>query len=120
MVMSGRILPTHFPCRRSIFACALLNSQPMGFYQPAQLVQDCRRHGVRVLPADVRYSGWDSSLECWQGQAAVRLGLRQVKGMRQQAALRIEQQREQSPFNHAQDLPSYIRTYSRHLKSRKN
>ncbi len=45
------------------FCCALLNSQPMGFYQPAQLVQDAQRHGVKVLPADVRYSDWDCTLE---------------------------------------------------------
>ncbi|MFC1695151.1 error-prone DNA polymerase [Pseudomonadota bacterium] len=45
------------------FCCALLNSQPMGFYQPAQLVQDAQRHDVKVLPADVRYSDWDCTLE---------------------------------------------------------
>jgi len=55
-------LKRHHP---AAFACALLNAQPMGFYAPAQLVQDARRHGVRVLPADVRFSAWDCSLEPW-------------------------------------------------------
>jgi error-prone DNA polymerase len=53
-------LKCHHP---AAFTCALLNSQPMGFYQPAQLVQDAQRHGVKVLPADVRYSDWDCTLE---------------------------------------------------------
>jgi len=51
------------------FCCALLNSQPMGFYQPSQLVQDAQRHGVKVLPADVRYSNWDCTLEDNWGQS---------------------------------------------------
>jgi error-prone DNA polymerase len=46
-----------------VFACALLNAQPMGFYQPAQIVRDAREHGVTVLPVDVNYSGWDCTLE---------------------------------------------------------
>ena len=53
-------LKCHFP---AAFACALLNSQPMGFYAPAQIVRDAREHGVRVLPVDVNASGWDCSLE---------------------------------------------------------
>ena len=53
-------LKCHFP---AAFACALLNSQPMGFYAPAQIVRDAREHGVLVLPADVNCSGWDCSLE---------------------------------------------------------
>ncbi|MGD8680811.1 MAG: DNA polymerase III subunit alpha, partial [Lysobacterales bacterium] len=57
-------LKRHHP---AAFTCALLNSQPMGFYQPAQLVQDAQRHGVKVLPADVRYSDWDCTLEEREG-----------------------------------------------------
>jgi error-prone DNA polymerase len=53
-------LKCHHP---AAFACALLNSQPMGFYAPAQIINDARRHGVRVLPVDVRFSGWDCGLE---------------------------------------------------------
>src|SRR5512139_1459281 len=64
------------------FACALLNSQPMGFYAPAQIVQDARRHGVEVRSADVLASEWDCTLEeAGEGRHALRLGLRQVKGL---------------------------------------
>jgi error-prone DNA polymerase len=64
------------------FTCALLNSQPMGFYSASQLVQDVRRHGVEVRPVDVNASDWDSSLERREdGMPALRLGLRQVKGL---------------------------------------
>ncbi|WP_163717771.1 error-prone DNA polymerase [Mangrovibacterium lignilyticum] len=67
-----------------IFAAALLNSQPMGFYQPAQIVIDARRHGVQVRPVDINFSEWDNTLEEKDGNfCAVRLGFRQVKGLRQ-------------------------------------
>ncbi|MFC1719942.1 error-prone DNA polymerase [Pseudomonadota bacterium] len=82
------------------FCCALLNSQPMGFYQPSQLVQDAQRHGVKVLPADVRYSNWDCTLE----NTFLRLGLRMIKGMRKDSALRLEQARREHPFSCVQDL----------------
>jgi error-prone DNA polymerase len=67
------------------FCAALLNSQPMGFYQPAQLVRDAREHGVEVRPPDVGSSTWDCALEPVEGRRlrAVRLGLRQVKGLKQ-------------------------------------
>jgi error-prone DNA polymerase len=61
----------------AVFCAALLNSQPMGFYQPAQLVQDARRHGVEVRPPDVNLSDWDCTLE----DGALRLGLRRVGGL---------------------------------------
>jgi len=66
-----------------VFGCALLNSLPMGFYQPAQIVQDAQRHGVVVLPVDINYSQWDNLLEQHENKLAIRLGLRQVKGMKQ-------------------------------------
>ena len=67
-----------------VFACALLNSMPMGFYQPAQIVIDARKHGVEVRPVDVNYSTWDNLLEEKSGKyCALRLGLRQVKGLRE-------------------------------------
>ena len=56
-------LKCHYP---AAFACGLLNSQPMGFYAPAQIVRDAREHGVAVLPADVNFSGWDNTLETGQ------------------------------------------------------
>ncbi|MDW8315581.1 MAG: error-prone DNA polymerase [Rhodovarius sp.] len=67
------------------FACALLNSQPMGFYAPAQIIRDARAHGVRVLPVDVTASAVDCTLE----EGALRLGLRMVSGLAREAAERI-------------------------------
>jgi error-prone DNA polymerase len=66
-----------------VFACGLLNSMPMGFYQPAQIIIDARRHGVEVRPVDINYSQWDNKLEEKSGKyCALRLGFRQVKGLR--------------------------------------
>jgi len=67
------------------FCAALLNSQPMGFYAPAQLVQDARRHGVEVRPPDVQISDWDCTLE----RRALRLGLRMVGGLSEKEGRRI-------------------------------
>ena len=75
--------------RPAEFLAALLNSQPMGFYAPAQLVQDARRHGVEVRPVDVTTSQWDCTLEQAGKGRAVRLGLRLVKGIGEAAARRI-------------------------------
>ncbi|WP_342051174.1 MULTISPECIES: error-prone DNA polymerase [unclassified Cupriavidus] len=89
------------------FLCALLNSQPMGFYSPSQLVQDARRHGVITLPADVTCSGWESTLEArrpGRQYRDVRLGLDRVKGMREEAAHRIEAARAEQPFASVEDL----------------
>jgi len=75
-----------------VFACALLNSQPMGFYAPAQIVRDARDHGVTVLPVDVNFSQWDCTLEEVQGEDgrhALRLGLRQIKGFAEADAGRL-------------------------------
>ena len=74
----------------AVFACALLNSQPMGFYAPAQLVQDARRHGVEVRGVDVRSSDWDCRLEPGRdAEPALRLGFRMVKGFPEASAARI-------------------------------
>ncbi|HEX3505177.1 MAG TPA: error-prone DNA polymerase [Xanthobacteraceae bacterium] len=65
-----------------VFCAAILNSQPMGFYQPAQLVRDARTHGVEIRPVDVNYSTWDCTLEpATDGKHAVRLGFRQIHGL---------------------------------------
>jgi error-prone DNA polymerase len=92
------------------FAAALLNSQPMGFYSPSQIVQDLRRHGIEVRPIDIRYSGWDCSLE-FRGapddlsrHPALRLGLRQIKGFNEDCARRIEAARAHRMFIDATDL----------------
>ncbi len=91
------------------FICALLNAQPMGFYRPAQLVQDAQRHGVKVLPVDVRYSRWDCTLEPYRGSLALRLGLRMVKGMRKNSVQRMEEARHKSTFSDVQDLSTRAR-----------
>ncbi len=90
-------LKCHFP---AAFACALLNSQPMGFYAPAQIVRDAREHGVEVLPADVNHSMWDNTLEevsaadgaregRFDRHISMRIGLRQVDGLPEHVAARI-------------------------------
>jgi error-prone DNA polymerase len=72
---------------QAVFTCALLNSQPMGFYAPAQLVRDAREHGVEVRPISVNHSLWDCTLEPRpDGGLALRLGFRQIKGMREEDA----------------------------------
>ncbi|MBI6629933.1 error-prone DNA polymerase [Pontibaca salina] len=77
-------LKCHHP---AIFTCALLNSQPMGFYAPAQLVRDAREHGVEIRPVSVNHSLWDCTLEPRpDGALALRLGFRQIKGMREEDA----------------------------------
>ena len=85
-------LKCHFP---AAFACALLNSQPMGFYAPAQIVRDAREHGVTVLPVDVNRSDWDCTLEPCAGPGgardgiALRLGLRQIDGFPEHGAAKL-------------------------------
>ncbi|MDZ7768482.1 MAG: error-prone DNA polymerase [Woeseiaceae bacterium] len=87
------------------FVCALLNSQPMGFYSASQLTQDARRHGVDIRPADVNDSGWDSSSNVpADGRAALRLGLRQIRGMSRAAAERLLAARATGRFNSVQHL----------------
>jgi error-prone DNA polymerase len=76
------------------FACALLNSQPMGFYAPAEIVRDAREHGVEVRHVDVNYSKWDNTLETdGSGGGALRLGLRQVDGFQERWAKEIVERR---------------------------
>ena len=95
-------LKCHHP---AAFTCALLNSQPMGFYSPSQLVQDARRHGVQVRPVDVRYSQWDCSLEDVPGAPpALRLGLRMVSGLSQEAAEALVRARAAASFRDVADL----------------
>jgi error-prone DNA polymerase len=90
-------LKCHHP---AAFVCALINSQPMGFYAPAQLVQDLRKHGLLVLPVDVCVSQWDCTLE----NNALRLGLRLVKGLSSAAANQLLLARQQSAFVSVVDL----------------
>ncbi len=84
LVYASAWLKCHHP---AAFACALLNSQPMGFYAPAQIVRDAREHGVEMRPVSVNHSDWDCTLEPRaDGQLALRLGFRQVRGMREEDA----------------------------------
>ena len=87
------------------YACALINSWPMGFYNPDQILQDARRHGLEIRPVDVQHSGWDCSLEPnAKPQPAIRLGLRLVRGFREEDARRIEAARQKQPFVSIDDL----------------
>ena len=87
------------------FACALINSQPMGFYSPDQILQDLRRHGHQVRPVDVRWSGWDCSLEAdGNDRFALRMGLRMVRGFREEDALRIGRERAVREFASVEEL----------------
>lgn len=84
LVYASAWMKRHHP---AAFACALLNSQPMGFYAPAQLVRDLREHGGEVRPVCVNRSGWDCTLEGRpDGRLALRLGFRQIKGLRAEDA----------------------------------
>ena len=102
LVYASAWLKCHHP---DAFVAALLNSQPMGFYAPAQLVRDAREHGVEVRPVDVNRSLWDCTLE--EGAAAlkpVRLGFNRISGLPQEAAERIVAARAESHFASAEDL----------------
>jgi error-prone DNA polymerase len=100
-------LKCHFP---AVFACGLLNSQPMGFYAPAQIVRDAREHGVEVREVDVNFSDWDNTLELLERAGvgpnnihALRLGLRQVSGMNAELAARLVLCREE-PYTDIRDV----------------
>ncbi|MFO1073969.1 MAG: error-prone DNA polymerase [Geminicoccaceae bacterium] len=97
-------LKCHHP---DVFCAALLNAQPMGFYAPAQLVRDAREHGVEVRAPDVNHSCWDTTLEplaiAGRLRTAVRLGLRQIKGLGRQAAQAIVDRRCQ-PYRTLEEL----------------
>ena len=108
-------LKCHYP---AAFAAALLNSQPMGFYAPAQIVRDAREHGVEVLGVDVNDSDWDCTLEvadagggtnAWRHEddagTALRLGLRQIKGLAEDAADRLCDARD-GGYAHLEELKS--------------
>ncbi|HEX3776376.1 MAG TPA: error-prone DNA polymerase [Polyangiaceae bacterium] len=98
----------HYPAH---FACALLNSQPMGFYSAATIIHDAQRHGVEVRDVDVTQSDWDSTLEPAEPNAnsrqrrprALRLGLRQVKGLSKKCAERLMFARVTRPFASLED-----------------
>ena len=84
------------------FLAAMLNSFPLGFYSPSQLVQDAIRHGVEVRPVDVMYSNVDCTIEDIKHRPAVRLGLRMISSFRADSAARIEAERAKGPFDSAE------------------
>lgn len=104
LVYASAYLKVHFP---EEFLCALLNHQPMGFYHPATLIKDAQRHGVRVLPIAAAHSAWecevvaDPASDCGR---AVRLGLRYVAGLREEAAKRLVAERAACPFSSLEDF----------------
>ena len=96
------------------FACALINSWPMGFYSPDQILQDARRHHLQIRPVDVRASDWDCSLEpITDAQPAIRMGLRMIKGFREDDARRIEAARAKGVFVDIADLGERARLDAR-------
>jgi len=89
----------------AVFCCALLNSQPMGFYAPAQLVRSATERGVEVRAVDVNESDWDSTLESDEGgEPAVRLGLRMIKGLSENGGARLLAARRHGRFDDIQSL----------------
>jgi len=102
LVYDSSWLKYHEP---AAFTCALLNSQPMGFYGPAQLVRDARAHGVEVRPVDVQASAYESTLERREdGEPALRLGMRMVKSLSEAGGMRVEAARIERCFESVQDL----------------
>ncbi len=98
LAYASAYLKTHHP---AAFYAALLNNQPMGFYHPATIVRDAQRHGQVIHPADVNCSGWLCAIE---PVGAVRLGLRYVRGLREEIGKRIEDERRRRPFASVADL----------------
>lgn len=101
LVYASSWIKRHFPAE---FLAALLNSQPMGFYSPSQLVQDAKRHGVEVRAPDVMKSDVDCTLEGLPHPPAVRLGLRMISGLQWESAERIVKARGERVFDDAEDL----------------
>ena len=87
------------------FTCGLLNAQPMGFYAPHTLVEDAKRHGVRVLPVDVQRSEWDCTLE----EGALRLGFRMIRGLPEKSARTLAQARTHAPEGRFENLMELAR-----------
>src|SRR5580692_149888 len=90
------------------FMTAMLNNQPMGFYQPATLIKDAQRHGLRFAPIDITRSGWDCTLEESSQGLGVRVGLRYVKTLRKETAQEILEQRDACPFASIEDLKQRV------------
>jgi error-prone DNA polymerase len=121
LVYASAYLKAHHP---AVFCAALLNNWPMGFYHPATLIADAKRHGVRVLPIDVTRSEWRCTLEPEErrdGRArwphAIRIGLRYVAGLREETARRIEAARAARPFSSLADFWSRVQPTAREIST---
>ena len=90
------------------FTTAMLNNQPMGFYQPATLIKDAQRHGLKFKPIDITRSQWLCTIEESVAGLLVRVGLRYVKGLRKETALQILAQRNSQPFTSIEDLKQRV------------
>ena len=90
------------------FTTAMLNNQPMGFYQPATLIKDAQRHGLKFKPIDVTCSQWDCTIEEFPNGQLVRIGLRYVKGLRKKTAQQIVAHRDMWPFTSIVDLKQRV------------
>src|SRR5262249_22137494 len=90
------------------FTTAMLNNQPMGFYQPATLIKDAQRHGLKFKPIDITRSQWECTIEDVAAGLAVRVGLRYVKGLRKETALQILEQRNLRLFASIEDLKQRV------------
>ena len=114
LVYASAWLKVHYPAE---FAAALVNSQPMGFYSPSTILQDAQRHGVQLAPLDVGVSDWDCV--CTRPDPLrptwIRLGLRLVSGLGEDAGRRIEQARADRPFASSEDLTARARLDKREL-----
>jgi error-prone DNA polymerase len=111
-------LKRHHP---AAFFAGLLNSQPMGFYSPSQLIQDARRHGVGVLPVDVNHSDWDHLLldhrSQQSSQPTLRLGLRLVRGLSREGAQRLVEARQHQPFRQISNLRQWATLDKRDMEA---
>jgi len=102
------------------FLCAMLNAQPMGFYSAGTLIEDAKRHGVKVVPVDVTRSAWDHTLEPGAGRGAppmVRLGIRSVLGLGAHAQRRIEAALPPGPFTSIADFVERTKLDRRNLRA---
>ncbi|NQX88796.1 MAG: error-prone DNA polymerase [Halioglobus sp.] len=109
-------LKCHHP---AAFLAGVLNSLPMGFYSPSQLIQDGRRHGVIVLPVDVNHSDWDHRLLHHPGsqKQALRLGLRLVRGLSREGAERVMDARRRTPFRQISNLRRWAQLDKRDMEA---
>lgn len=102
LVYASSWLKCHYP---AAFTASILNSLPMGFYAPAQLVRDAREHGVEVRPVDINASDWESTLEPnGESSCALRLGFRLVHGVGEEEATKIMQGRKDGPYRSMDDV----------------